>query len=424
MQMALLIPPLCLTSALRLALSQRKHGLRVAGALILCTVATFSVGNGVLCWIVLLPVLLSSSGPGRPSRTRVLGAWAAGLAVNVALYAYGYVQPPDRPPVLFVFAHPLQSIHYFISFLGSPLAPTFGKNNDLAAAVLGAGLLALFLGGCVRLAREGGGRLERALPWIAIGAYSILTAVMTTFARVGFGNGQPLASRYVTFSLYLGVALVGLIAILLERGSGERGRIPVAGFACAGAMAIAAIGTWPVSLGQIHDGRVLRLQGKACLQFAGVIEDLPGLHVLHPRFRGLRDRILQLDRGGFLSPGLVRSRRAQDIEGDPSADCGEFVHLQRRGDVFKADGRAVLPGRGEPADAILLAHENARGESTIFAVFIATQMSGLEPAAGAGAWRASFAASKLPADAVSVSAWAFDALSGKAFRLRGSPPLR
>jgi hypothetical protein len=249
---------------------------------------------------------------------------------------------------------------------------------------------------------------------------------MTTFARVGLGNGQPLASRYVTFSLYLGVALVALIAILLERGSGERerGRIRVAGFACAGSLAIAAIGTWPVSLGQVREARTLRLQGKACMQFAGVIEDLPGLRVLHPRFAGLRDRILKLDRGGFLSPGLVRSRRAQDIDGDPSAECGVFTQLERRGNLLAADGRALLPGRGEPADAILLAYERAPGESTIFAVFIGGRVSEPGTAEDASAWRASFSASKLPADAVSVSAWAFDALSGKAYRLRGAQPIR
>jgi len=182
------------------------------------------------------------------------------------------------------------------------------------------------------------------------------------------------------------------------------------GPAGAGLLAVLAIGVWPVSLQSMADARTTRLHGKACMEFAGVLEDLPGLRTLHPRLVDLRERIVQIDRGGYFSPRLVRSLVAQDLAGDPSATCGVFERLERNGGSLVAVGHAELPSRHAPPDAVLLAFDRADGTSTIFAL-----------STGARTWRVPFAASKLPPDAVSVSAWAFDAAGCQAFRLSGSP---
>jgi hypothetical protein len=239
---------------------------------------------------------------------------------------------------------------------------------------------------------------------------------MTTFARVDIGDWQSLSSRYVSFSLYLAASLVPLIGLRPGNAIAER--------AAAAILAVAAIAVWPESLRSILDMRRIRLEGKACVQFAGVLEDVPGLRLLNPRLPDLREHVLALDRGGFLSPPLLRSARAQEIAGDASVDCGVFAHLERRGNVYAAEGTAVLPGRSEPADAILLAHDGPDGSSTIFAVSVAAFTPDNEVAQRETRWRTTFAASKLPADTVSVSAWAFDTLSRKAYRLRGAPASR
>ncbi len=411
MQVALFFPPLCLTTALRVLLSPRAARIRLAIAMLLCTVAAFSVGSGVTLWIVLLPPLLAVAPSGAGARTRVAAWWAAGFAANAALYVYGYREPPHHPSLSFVWEHPFDSAVYFTSFLGAPLASTFGENASTAAAVIGTALLAVFVACCIRCVRAGGGLLARSLPWISIGGYAVLAAAMTTVARAGMREGQALSSRYTTFSVWLAVAVVPLAVVAVESA---RGRVlaSLAVWAGAASLAVLAIGVWPVSLHAMEELRGLHLQGKACVELAGVLDDPPELRILHPRIIDLRQRIVQIDRGGYFSPALARSVIAQDLSGDAAARCGTFERLGRDGDRFVAAGRAELPWRSEPPDAVLLACERADGASRIF-----------ELSLGAASWSAPFAASKLPADAVSVSAWAFDALQGKAYRLSGSPTI-
>jgi hypothetical protein len=49
---------------------------------------------------------------------------------------------------------------------------------------------------------------ELCLPWLLIGSYTLISGVITTVGRVGFGIEQSLSSRYITFSVYLIVALI------------------------------------------------------------------------------------------------------------------------------------------------------------------------------------------------------------------------
>jgi hypothetical protein len=161
------------------------------------------------------------------------------------------------------------------------------------------------------------------------------------------------------------------------------------------------------------------------MELAGVIDDLPGLQQLQKRSLEIRDDVIAVDRGGYLHPPLVRSPIAQDVQGDPSANCGSFLDLERRGGTLVAAGRARLPWRSEPPDAILLALDRPGEGSRILAVLPAETSEGR----GAGAsvetpWSAIVAAEVLASPGDSLSAWAFDALTGRAFRLKGSPAPR
>ena len=52
--------------------------------------------------------------------------------------------------------------------------------------------------------------------WLMLGWYAILNAIVTTFGRLGFGVGQSLAPRYGAFSVYLGVSVIFLGAIVCQ----------------------------------------------------------------------------------------------------------------------------------------------------------------------------------------------------------------
>jgi hypothetical protein len=92
-----------------------------------------------------------------------------------------------------------------------------------------------------------------------------------------------------------------------------------------------------------------------------------------------------------------------------------------------AGGRARLPHRGgEPADAVVLAYGLGEEDQTAFALVEVGFAGG---AFGAGyegdGWAEAFPATRPPAGAQGrLTAWAFDAVEGKAYRLCGDTSLR
>jgi hypothetical protein len=146
-----------------------------------------------------------------------------------------------------------------------------------------------------------------------------------------------------------------------------------------------------------------------------------------PGLDELRNLTNALDGLGFWRPGIVRSSRVEEFAApdQPSADYGSFDVLNKEGDTYRASGSALLPHRGEPADAVLLAYETAGGAHVAFAhadlknrgyVFVSFWRAGARQDNG---WQKSFRADELPPGASRLTAWAFDAETGKAFKLAG-----
>jgi hypothetical protein len=256
--------------------------------------------------------------------------------------------------------------------------------------------------------------------------------------RSGLGVAQSSASRYTTFTLYLVVALVHLVA-LPRRGEavGARARkfnharlVTAALVLMLGLHAMACV----IALQQMGLLRTRLLQAKACHMFVNAVPDTACLarHVL-PEIEPLRKWTNALDGLGFWRPGLVRSSRVEEFAAPPQGDSGNygsFDVLVKEGDAYRASGRAVLPHRGEPADAVLLAFETADGAHVAFAqaelknrgyVFIRFWRGGARQDDG---WQKTFGAGELPPGASRLTAWAFDAQTGKAFRLEGTHDLK
>ena len=142
----------------------------------------------------------------------------------------------------------------------------------------------------------------------------------------------------------------------------------------------------------------------------------------------MRSTVTQLDAMGFLRPGLARGTLVVDTRSSDTvhgtAD-GVFERLTVEDDTYVAAGRARLTSTGAPADAVLLASQNLAGDETVFAVAevrntgdILTELS--RDHATALSWRGSFSAKALPPSTTQLSAWAFDATTGQAYRLTGT----
>ena len=212
--------------------------------------------------------------------------------------------------------------------------------------------------------------------WLAIAVYSLLTAILATFSRLGFGVHQALSSRYTTFSLYFTVALISMMPIIANQLKHTERFLrynPVSYKTISFFMLLIVIFhllTFSITVRRMAQLRLERLQAKACLLFINYIEDECLIKKLYPDINILKQRANTLNNLGYLRPNLIASNRMLDIAGTDAYnahDYGVFASLQR-GDRYIASGWATLPERREPPDAILLAYDNVDGHPIVFAL--------------------------------------------------------
>ncbi|MGH9967473.1 MAG: hypothetical protein ACREBG_06525 [Pyrinomonadaceae bacterium] len=432
------VPAACLTSCMLVAYSGRFHtGAKFLICGVLATISTFSSANGILCWVVVLPVLAWSSNRSElwGKKWWILG-WLAALCLSAFLYFYDYRSSSGRPPLFTALSNPGASVLYFLAVLGRPLA--LGR---LAFAVsVGSILVILFVWSALQFwgfLKHDANEARRAICWLMIGTYSLLTAILITIGRAGFGLDQSLAAtRYSTFTIYLAVALVLLFAIILSNQAQKADSLHtrlsytrVRRFLCA-LLIVLHIPIYLLGIRQMSSFRVALLHSKACALLANVVSDACITQKVYSNFQVFKQQINTADRLGFLRPDLVKSNRVQDIEArDAGAprNYGSFqglIHLE--GDKYIASGWAFLPHRGEPADAVVLAYERVGDPAIIFAIADSNRQRDFISALlgrgvyGDSRWSESFSVSGFGPNRTTLTAWAFDAYTGKAYRLDGS----
>ncbi len=434
-QIIYFVPIACLTTGLRVAYSQLNQQTKLIICMLLSTVSTFSSANGIVCWIVIAPVLLF---PQRQKEKKIwrFVVWSIGFVVSAAIYFYDFHKPSYTPSLWESSYHPLRGFFFFCALLGAPLVTSY--RLMFISASIGAILITLFTMACyyfLKIAR--GSEIKRRLAcWLMLGTYSVLTAIIITIARIGFGSNQALNSRYITFTVYLLVSLCYLIPIIIDdlRRQNHSARIKILlprliSFALASLLFLHLLNT-SAAIGQMAWMKTRRLQAKACLLFINAVPS-ECLNRGFPSFDTLSMRINAINELGYLRPSLIKSNRIEDIAdtsiGDPSS-YGRFERLiKTNNDELIATGWASLPERLEPADAVLLTYQKDHGTQVIFALaeMRIEQLSSaaLFVKAGPSAWRWQKPISLDSLSSVSpvrINAWAFDATTGKAYKLSGT----
>lgn len=427
-QLVYYVPIACVTSCILVAHSRLPAIARFIICASLSTISTFSSANGVLCWVVILPVLLIGSRSPLYGKKWFVAAWVLGFLSNAWLYLRGYHKPWWSPSLATALSKPQQAVLYFLGFLGAPL----GLEKLKLAAPIGIVLLSLFGIGCVFLMRyrNDSTLVRRLTPWLMVGAYSVLTAGMTMIGRLGFGAGQAMNVRYIGYSVYLAVSLIFLVPIIGDKLVSERllgrrwlSRVTVTS-------AILFLLWQPLVFARGIQGmkemRLKLLQAKASVLLIDLVPDQELVNTLYPDLSFLAAQANILDKLGYLRPGLVRSNRLQDFQGDNASgtNYGSLEHVETHDNIYVVSGIAGLPYRREAPDAVLLAYERPNGDCIMFAL--------THPKVGTGApnpgingrqfrrWELSFSADRLPLHSAKLTAWAFDANSARAYRLDGS----
>jgi hypothetical protein len=276
--------------------------------------------------------------------------------------------------------------------------------------------------------------VTRVLPWIALGGYSIGSGCLAALGRIAWGVAQALESRYVTFSIYLAIAVIGVAAIYWtenRRLAAARGR-RLAGFTCAAFLAAMCF-TFEV-LCSLHSIAFFRIRsaaarlGQSALLFAPVLDTSEIIKAVnYPAPDSVRINAEALERLHLLRTPLIRTpeiAKLRHTEADDRAAAGWCDGLVTGSDDRRTTwGWAAFPARNRPADAVVLAVANEHGDWVVFAHSdavlerpdVARTLQSAELLWSG--WRVAFRGDALPKGA-EISAWAVDAKEAKLYRLK------
>lgn len=431
-QVVVYIPIACITGGLVLAYSQLSEKTKLLIGLCLCTFSTFSYANGMLSWLMVFPALIvgnSSNWQEVLEQKLLIFGGAIAFLANLVIYFYDYQKPADHPSFNEGLFRPLDTFHYFLSFFGAPL----GINSLTLSTIVGFIVLSLWLSLTayfLPLITRDFNLFKRLMGWQAIAAYALISGLVTSLGRVGFGVSQSLAPRYTAFSVYLIVATIYLLAIFIEEikrkpeFGWQKQTAKIIPYFLAGVLIILHLNIFNEAIQRMGDRRVTLLQSKACLLTVSVIPNNDCL-VTKQKLEKFQRTATILDELGFVKPGLLKTNKIRDIAIlARETNFGYFdTFEQLKNDTYLARGWAVLPHRQESADGVILTYENARGEEIIFKLInqrfprqeIAEYLQ--NKAYLDSGWQTEFSARELPPGTIKLNAWSFDAKTGKAYKL-------
>lgn len=431
------VPGCCVVWGLVAIRSNLSMSVKFMVCLTLAVFSSFTLANGLLAWALAFPILLLTQP--KPGRIKWAAGWLLAGALCLAIYFWGYIKPHDLPP----FGppeSPLAYLQYLLAFLGSGLARV-GVGDPLAASTAVGGLLLLCylaaLGHALFRYRD----LEyraRVFPWLALGLYSIGSGCLAALGRIQWGVSQALESRYVTFSLYLTVALIALVPIVLgevrksRQGSGERTVLAVTmgllGVAYLTLELLCAAASVPL----LRSRSAYIRQGQAAVLFSQVLDTSELIRKMnYPRAHFVRQNADALDRLHLLRTPLIRKKEISQLrhsEADGTLASGWVDGLApAKEDRHTAWGWAGLVRKNKPADGVVLAYGDERGEWVVFALSDGPELRpdvvqtlGRPEQMWSG-WRVTFPRDAVPAGA-KLSVWALDAKEAKLYKLGAQTP--
>lgn len=407
---------------------------------VLATASSFTLANGLLAWGLTFPAFLLMHPP--PRWRRWLIGWLAVAAFCVAAYFWGYQKPPSLP----AFAPAVSWTDYIIfilEFLGGGLAYA-GKNRPaFAAGLFGAVQVALFFAAlaCCLRRRQDRAFIARTIPWFALGLHSIGSAILAALGRVGYGAPYALASRYVTFSLYLTIAVIGLVALLAHENFKSRLTLRSRIWVLAIGGVLVASYLIPFQACAFNSRFFLRALSakdrlaRAAVLFSPAIDTSEVIKkTAYPNdARSVIAGADALDRIRLLRPPLIRTNRIERMpneiaDGKAASGACESITLVE-GNLLRVSGWAVLPAKGRPADCVAVAYRRGSdGEWILGAISdsfamrpeIVKRFRTIEQLWSG--WSVTFPHASFPAGA-SLSFWAVDADEPRLYRLRDEVPI-
>lgn len=271
------------------------------------TIATFSSANGPLSFLLSGFLLIYNIPRGVKLKSSIT-LFVIFLSA-IAIYFSGYSKPVAHPDPLLILHRLDKSLLYFLSSLGRPVEGISFVlegteqfewqqiSSVYVSAFFGLAFLALYFENLFWwFNRALSNEKKPTLLWLTIGAYSIGTAALTTIGRIGFGVQQSLSPRYVSFSIWLPMALIVLTYL---RGKNVNQTIKLG---LCSVVSVALISGYLFLLPKGRQYRQARNQIKACVVFSAISDSKCVEEVVYPHREIVISRAKTLSDLGYLSP--------------------------------------------------------------------------------------------------------------------------
>ena len=184
---------------------------RLPLAALCATAASFSVGAGLLAWILGIPTLWLAASQA-PARMRATLCWSTGAVVFCSLYLRNLGAAPGSTAKWgYVLAHPLEFFGFLVTFLGVPIEPRYDATLLLWPGVAGIALWAIVGGWLWRAPHIDRVRL---VPWLALAALSVSSGILIAAARLG---SVPVTPYYVTVARLFWISSAAAFWLILAR---------------------------------------------------------------------------------------------------------------------------------------------------------------------------------------------------------------
>jgi len=426
------VPTFMLVLALLVNLSGKSLRTKTIAIAALAHVSTYSLGNGMLVWLLAFPLETGSldfqaSDQRKRILWRALYLLTAGL--SIASYFISYRHPSITPPVVSPFAHLPSFLRFVFVWIGSLFSVS-------APATCGALILFFFAGLTVAsvLQMRRTGRWRPYYPWLVLGCFITISGGIAAMARLGFDYSMAGDSRYTAFSAFFYIALAGLGFSVYTQSTAGWLTTRIA-FPLAVTTLLLLLTLWVVTFKT--ERRFLRSDHQArkhsllVVRWIDAIPQNPDLAFSSPYSpQETIDTIRALAATDALRPRLVSHALARAVNESPSATVAsagtlEQATLDGSSHLFcKGWARLLDPDR--PADCVVLGFETNERRWQPFCVLETGEkrpdlagQSGPTSLVHAGFSR-TIDARNLPRSGVTIRAWAIDLKNERAFPMAGT----
>lgn len=428
-------PAVALLAAMLINLSEIRLRWKILANSALALVATYSFANGMLLWILAIPIYTERQSIGIGNRTVDSTGWYALYAlcgiISVTIYFRHYVHPAQLPPFAGSFTDAVPLLHFLVVWIGNLFVVT-GADPFFFGCFFLAVFAALDVA-AIRVVRQKG-NFRRFYPWITIAAYALLSGALVASGRMRFGIGSALASRYAPVSVFFYVGLAGLATSLYDAWMADdhsiRCHIVFASGLTMGLFTAGWLSSFTTELAHVKIIREERKDLALAVQWIPAIPLNPDLALAGVPREVVAEKAIALSKYGALRPRLVAQSLASIVhenppDGDPSV--GMLGTARFSGDHrLLLTGIAWLPFRKARADCVVVGYTNSDRGLTPFTVFQPTYMR--ERLKGrfdvkhlpANGFAAVIDPANLPMGELTLRAWAVDMRGERALPMAGA----